>query len=59
MTSASELQKVAAQAIINSGAASGYLTTRINALASACDTSPSSTVPALLEVIFEDGFESN
>ena len=61
MTSGSASQKVAAQAIITAAAASGYSPTQINALASAYNTSCSYnvTVPALPDVIFEDGFEIN
>ncbi len=61
MTSGSASQKVAAQAVINAAAASGYSPTQINALASAYNTSCSYnvTVPSLPDVIFADGFESN
>lgn len=60
MTSGSASQKVAAQAIINSAAASGYTPTQINALGSAYNTSCSYnvTVPAT-DLIFANGFEIN
>ncbi len=60
MTSGSSSQKVAAQAIINAAATSGYTPTQINALASAYNSSCSYnvTVPST-DLIFANGFETN